>query len=267
MSSGYYLSLLIVDNLNYYSKFYLVNKQQFCIENITEILKSYNSRILRYSCENICSDELLNSKRTVIFYMCTRWIECKRNFFQLKFKNFIKRFQLEKANLNFYKAEKFVIKRNFILTHFGTTLIDSEKEKIGLFYSGIHIRTYGYFHDFSENIKQTAKKFDIEGFRKKVIEFYDSLIIKTVYLSSDSIKMKNIIKNIDNSEVTLYFKNISSNHNRNFKKEIDDYTFIDLELLSIAKMALLTKGSTFSILVYMKNINCSLKTCFFYRGH
>lgn len=266
MSPGYHFLLLIVDNINYYNKYYVVNTSQFCKRTISEIRKGYNRTLSSYTCENICSDDLLNNQNLVIFYKCIRFVKCKKDLFQKKYRNFIQKFYLERTNQNVYKSEKYIINKNFILSEFGIKMKESKIKEIGKDYCGIHIRTYGYFKDFSEYSKQIAKKFDIDGFKVRVIQFYDILTVKTVYLISDSIKMKYIIKEIINKNITLHFRNKTSIHNRNSKKEIDEYTFIDLELLSEAKMALLTEGSTFSILVYMRNINCNIMTCFFFKG-
>lgn len=227
-----------------------------------------HQRIRLFTCSDICSDKLIENNDSVIVYLCNYWTTCEKKLFQRKYRRFIRKMRLVNiANNNLYISEKYLVNRIFTLSTNGKNMKKDEMNAIGNTYSGMHIRTFGFFKDFSERREDVPKKFNIDGYINRILEFYKVIKIKTVYLCSDSIKMKNIINGILNKRIKLIFKNETSKHNRNSMREIDRLTFIDLELLSEAKMALLTKSSTFSLLVFMKNRNCKSTTCFFYRGH
>lgn len=221
--------------------------------------------ISMYSCKETCNDKLLLNNQTIVKYSCITYTNCQKSLFQSKYKHFINKFSLNQSkNINLYASHKYVYQLMFRLTDFGQKLINDERRKLGWSYVGIHIRTFGYFKDFKENPREMVPKhFSFTRIIKGIDDYIIVRDIKRVYLCSDSIKFKLKVSEYFNNPKKILFKNTTTNHNRFFKNEIDKQTFTDLELLSSADSNILTKISTFSLLVYMKNKNCTIKNCIF----
>lgn len=197
--------------------------------------------------------------------MCTGWTRCHRKEFQIKYGGVSQIKLLNKTKLNLYLAEKYIFKKLFKVTTYGWKVVNIIYDEMEKEYSGIHIRTYGFYRDFFENPSQIAKNYDLKMIKTEILHYYNRISPKIVYLCSDSMTFKNIVEEFTDTNIKLYFNNASSNHNRKFRKEMDEGTFIDLELLIKGKHSLLTAESTFSLLIYMRNNNCNLNTCKFIR--
>lgn len=219
--------------------------------------------LTKFKCHDLCDDNLLYNKDIAIFYTCITYTKYNRALFKKKFNHFRNKYTIFKfKTFNLYSSEKYLSKLFFKLSEAGKMLLNNERALLGWVYAGIHIRTYGHFDDFKENPIDVRKKFNVTLYLVSISNFYRRIDVKNVYLSSDSIIFKNMVNN-KSKEVNLHYKNVYTNHSKNFKSQIDEFTFLDIEILSNSKSSLLTKQSTFSLLIYMKNENCKKKNCIF----
>lgn len=252
----------LVEYSYYYSKYYNIKEINFCSsKNKTEIKEIKKSK--RYGCLDICSDEFLTDNNREIGYICTRFEYCKKSIFQEKYSTFIKRFKPESMKeLNLFSSVKIIFKMMFTLTEFGKSKILEYSKTIGCDHSGMHLRTFGYFDDFTDKRKENMEV-NMTNIEFSIMEYLRIYYVENLYLSSDSLKLKIIVANFSKNKVKLYYMNNITEHSSTYKKSLDETTFLELEILSRSKNSLLTDGSSFSNLIYMKNKNCKRNTCIF----
>lgn len=134
-------------------------------------------------------------------------------------------------------------------------------------YIGSHIRTWGFFKDFKdflakERFDSSVTTFNIKRVTKAIRSFIRKYK-KQLYLSSESIRLKEIIKEILEKQKKVFHSNmVNISHNRASKEVIGLDIVIDIEILGNADALLLSADSSFSKTVFFKNRNCLKSRCF-----
>lgn len=149
--------------------YYKINTSNICLLNKEKVNYSSIDNHLRFSCSDICSDKLLLNNQIMLKYKCTTYSKCNKSQFKSKYFYFIKKFNFKTSKIiNLYTSQRFIYKMMFQLSSVGIKLLNYERGLLELNYSGIHIRTYGYFQDFHKNPSQKSHNFDFNSMIRKI---------------------------------------------------------------------------------------------------
>lgn len=223
-------------------------------------IESIYDKEQKYQQDEYCYSKLWNDRAPVIIYDTNNIRKCGNKIIRLKSKYLTK--IDEELKISF--RERMELKPSYR---------DKIIEIFPLYmyrYSGVHIRTWGFFNDFKdiiskENFKNKISTFNLERVRSTIMDFVKSFRMD-IYLASESIKIKEIVmKDMEKTEFKFYCQMISVIHSKTSNKRFDFNLLADIEMLSNADSLLLSSSSSLSQAISLKNKNCDLGKCKYVR--
>lgn len=174
---------------SYFDKFYTFKGINFCkkSQKATDELNLYYEKNKKYLGDDFCSEQMWRDQSNIIVYDTNNYRTCNIKFLYLK----------ENMDTTIIEINKMFTQRMELKNKYKNYI---QKMWPSLFnsYIGCHIRTWGYFNDFKdfitrERFNKTVTTFNLEKVKRTVLKFVNANN-KQLYLSTESIKLKTILK-------------------------------------------------------------------------